>query len=101
MSEAGLPLGLLRLSFDPQPRPGRQRMRKRWLHAFRDITDTFQEVGGKTRAIIVCDEETEMFELFNAQRQQKRFELLVRANQHQNLTSPDREENNSRKKLFA
>ena len=76
-------------------------MRKRWLHAFRDITDTFQEVGGKTRAIIVCDEETEMFELFNAQRQQKRFELLVRANQHQNLTSPDREENNSRKKLFA
>ena len=105
VSGSGLPLGLLRLGFDPQTKSSskadQQRKSERWFEAFHNITDAIREVGGKTRVITVCDREAGLFELFDAQHRQTRVELLVHAKHNRNLAPDDREENNSRKKLFA
>ena len=83
VTEAGLPLGVLKLGFDPvkagsQAKEKRRRT-QRWLEGFRDIATATREVGGKTRVISVCDREADIFELFDAQRRSPRVELLVRA----------------------
>ena len=98
VTEAGLPLGVLKLGFDPvktrsQEKEAR-RQTARWLEGFRDIADAAREVGGKTRVISVCDREADLFELFDAQRRRPRIELLVRARH-------DRVLGKGRPKLFA
>ena len=98
VTEAGLPLGVLKLGFDPvKPRSQEKEKRRRtqrWLEGFRDIADAVREVGGKTRVISVCDREADIFELFDAQRRSPRVELLVRARY-------DRDLGKGRPKLFA
>ena len=94
----GLPLGVLRLGFDPQERlsegEGNRRKTERWREGFDDIAEAVREVGGRTRVISVCDREADMFELFDAQRRRPRVELLVRARY-------DRVLGKGRPKLFA
>ncbi len=79
----GLPLGVLRLGFDPsKPRPPEaeeRRRTRRWLDGFADISRAAREIGRATRVISVCDREADMFELFDAQRRHPRVGLLVRA----------------------
>ena len=77
----GLPLGVLRLGFDPAgKRPTAARWQtRRWLHGFTDIAQAVREVSGRTRVISVCDREADCFELFDHQRRCPRVELLVRA----------------------
>lgn len=105
VNENGLPLGLLRLGFDPikeaTPKATRQRKSERWFEAFRDTTEAAAEVSGKTRIIAVGDREADMFELFDAQRQQSRVELLVRAKHNRNLAPDDSEVHKQRSKLFT
>ena len=83
VTDTGLPLGVLRLGFDPVvKRPAAaeaRRKTRRWLDGFTDIARAVREVGGKTRVISVCDREADFFELFDAQRRSARVELLVRA----------------------
>ena len=83
VTDTGLPLGVLRLGFDPlEKRPAAAeawRKTRRWLDGFTDISRAVREVGGKTRVISVCDREADVFELFDAQRRSARVELLVRA----------------------
>ena len=83
VSATGLPLGVLRLGFDPQAElPEQERRRRRtgrWLDGLDDIADAVREVGRRTRVISVCDREADCFELFDAQRRRPRVELLVRA----------------------
>ena len=94
----GLPLGVLKLGFDPEARLSKEerkrRRTKRWLEGFDDIADAVREVGGRTRVISVCDREADAFELFDAQRRRPRVELLVRA-------KSDRVLGKGRPKLFA
>ncbi|MDE0222930.1 MAG: IS4 family transposase [Spirochaetaceae bacterium] len=81
VTETGLPLGVLRLGFDPVrsgPALG-ERKSRRWLDGFTDIVRAVREVGGKTRVLSVCDREADCFELFDAQRRSPRVDLLVRA----------------------
>ena len=98
VTDTGLPLGVLRLGFDPAskraPEAETRRKTERWLDGFGDITDAVREVGGKTRIISVCDREADCFELFDAQRRRPRVGVLVRA-QHDRVLGP------GRAKLFA
>ncbi|MCY3612218.1 MAG: IS4 family transposase [Gemmatimonadetes bacterium] len=98
VTETGLPLGVLRLGFDPQAKLSKEEERRRktvrWLEGFDDTADAVREVGGKTRVIAVCDREGDMFELFDAQRRRPRVGLLVRAKH-------DRVLGKGRPKLFA
>ena len=81
VTDTGLPLGMLRLGFDPlEKRPAAAEARRktlRWLDGFTDIARAVREVGGKTRVISVCDREADVFELFDAQRRSARVDLLV------------------------
>ena len=83
VTDTGLPLGVLRLGFDPvKNRSGAKETRRktrRWLDGFTDIARAVREVGGRTRVISVCDREADCFELFDAQRRSPRVDLLVRA----------------------
>ena len=83
VTDTGLPLGVLRLGFDPAKNRSAaaeaRRKTRRWLDGFADIGRAVREVGGKTRVISVCDREADCFELFDAQRRCPRVELLVRA----------------------
>ena len=83
VTDTGLPLGVLRLGFDPVvKRPAAaeaRRKTRRWLDGFTDIARAVREVGGRTRVISVCDREADILELFDAQRRSPRVELLVRA----------------------
>ena len=98
VTDTGLPLGVLRLGFDPAakrtPEAEKRRKTERWLEAFGDISDAVREVGGKTRIISVCDREADCFEMFDAQRQRPRVGVLVRA-RHDRVLCP------GRAKLFA
>ena len=98
VTEAGLPLGVLKLGFDPvKPRSQEKEKRRRtqrWLEGFKDIAAATREVGGKTRVISVCDREADIFELFDTQRRSARVDLLVRARH-------DRVLEKGRPKLFA
>ncbi len=78
----GLPLGLLRLGFDPAPDVAAQSERlasQRWLAGWKDCADAASQLTRRTQVILVCDREADLFELFHAQRQRPRMELLVRA----------------------
>ena len=81
VTDTGLPLGMLRLGFDPlEKRPAAAEARRktlRWLDGFTDIARAVREVGGKTRVISVCDREADVFELFDGQRRSARVDLLV------------------------
>ena len=98
VTDTGLPLGVLRLGFDPlEKRPAAaeaRRKTRRWLDGFTDIARAVREVGGKTRVISVCDREADVFELFDAQRRSARVDLLVRAKH-------DRVLGKGKPKLFA
>ncbi len=98
VTDTGLPLGLLRLGFDPVvKRPAAAEARRktlRWLDGFSDIAQGVREVGGRTRVISVCDREADVFELFDAQRRSPRVDLLVRAKH-------DRVLGKGKPKLFA
>ena len=96
VTDKGLPLGILRLGYDPVARPGAKKRPKtdRWHDGFVDITDAVREIGGKTRIISVCDREADCFEVFHAQRQRPRVDVLVRAKH-------DRTLGKNRAKLFA
>ena len=98
VTAAGLPLGVLKLGFDPvktrSPAKETRRQTARWLEGFKDLADAVREVGGKTRVISVCDREADIFELFDAQRRRPRVELLVRA-QHDRVLAK------GQPKLFA
>ena len=98
VTDTGLPLGMLRLGFDPlEKRPAAAETRRktlRWLDGFTDIARAVREVGGKTRVISVCDREADVFELFDAQRRSARVDLLVRAKH-------DRVLGKGKPKLFA
>ena len=58
-TETGLPLGVLRLGFDPAKTRSAQaearRKTARWLEGLADIAKAVRDVGGKTRVISVCD----------------------------------------------
>ena len=98
VTEAGLPLRVLKLGFDllkPRSQAKETRRRtQRWLEGFRDVAAATREVGGKTRVISVCDWEADLFELFDAQRRSARVDLLVCARH-------DRVLDKGRPKLFA
>lgn len=98
VTDTGLPLGVLRLGFDPVvQRPAvaeARRKTRRWLDGFTDIAGAVREVGGRTRVISVCDREADVFELFDAQRRSPRVDLLVRAKH-------DRVLGKGKPKLFA
>ena len=98
VTDTGLPLGVLRLGFDPAVRrpaaAEERRNTRRWLDGFTDIAGAVREVGGRTRVISVCDREADIFELFDAQRRSARVELLVRAKH-------DRVLGKGKPKLFA
>ncbi len=83
VTDTGLPLGVLRLGFDPVTNrsgaAGTRRKTRRWLDGFTDIVRAVREVGGKTRVISVRDREADCFELFDAERRSPRVDLLVRA----------------------
>ena len=98
VTDAGLPLGVLRLGFDAEkarpPEAGERRKARRWLDGFADTAKAVREVGGRTRVVAVGDREADCFELFDAQRRHPRVELLVRARH-------DRALGGGRPKLFA
>ncbi len=98
VTDTGLPLGVLRLGFDPAKNRSAvadaRRKTRRWFDGFADIARAVREVGGKTRGISVCDREADCFELFDAQRRCPRVELLVRARH-------DRVLGEGQSKLFA
>ena len=98
VTDTGLPLGVLRLGFDPAKNRSAaaeaRRKTRRWLDGFADIARAVREVGGKTRVISVCDREADCFELFDAQRRCPRVEVLVR-------TRHDRVLGERQPKLFA
>jgi len=99
---AGLPLGVLRLGFDPagprspeaKERRGTRRGTRRWIDGLTDIAKAAREVSRATRVISVCDREADIFELFDARRRHPRVGLLVRARH-------DRVLGDRRRKLFA
>ncbi len=97
VTDQGLPLGLLRLGFDPTPEVAAQSERlasQRWLAGWKDCADAASQLTRRTQVISVCDREADMFELFHAQRQRPRTELLVRA-RHDRKLKPEEA------KLFA
>ena len=86
VTDTGLPLGLLRLGFDPAGGPsGERRRTERWLEGFDDTADAAREVGGRTRVVSVCDREGDIFELFDRRRRRPRVDLLMRAQHDRSL----------------
>ena len=82
VTETGLPLGVLKLGFDPKARPSEEtiaRGSERWLSGLDDIAKAVSEVAVRTRVISVCDRDADIVELFDAQRRRPRVDLLVRA----------------------
>ena len=82
---AGLPLGVLRLGFDPAGAAGKRRKTLRWLDGFSDTAEAARGVGRRTRVVAVCDREGDFFEMFDAQRRRPRVDLLVRAKHDRSL----------------
>ncbi len=95
VTDTGLPLGLLKLGFDPQAKDAgkaekakeaeRRRRTERWLEGFDDTADAARGVGGRTRVVSVCDREGDIFELFDRRRRRPRVDLLVRAQHDRSL----------------
>ncbi len=92
VSAQGLPLGVLRLGFDPVAQtPAKSRTKvPRWLAGLEDVAEAVREVSGKTRVISVCDREGDVFELFEAQSHCPRVGLLVRAKHDRKLSGGDK-----------
>jgi len=90
VSTAGLPLGVLRASFEaPQPRHGEQvsaedKKSFRWIESFRDCV-ALSEALPKTGVISVCDREADIFELFVEQTHTPAVDLVVRAKHNRRL----------------
>ena len=81
----GLPLGVLRCSYqDPTDGPLKPKA-QRWLDAYEDIDAAAQELSRKIQVISVMDREGDSFALFDAQRQAGRVDLVVRACQDRRL----------------
>ena len=93
VSDTGLPLGVLRLGFDPLKKRSasddkaqdKEKKTRLWLDGFSDISRAVREVGGRTRVISVCDREADCLELLDHQRRHPRVELLVRAKHDRTL----------------
>ena len=97
VTDQGLPLGLLRLGFDPLPEAAAQQERlasQRWLDGWKDSVEAASQLTRRTKVISVGDREADRFGLFHAQRQRPRTELLVRARHDRILLNP-------KEKLFA
>ncbi len=81
----GLPLGVLRCSYkDPTDGPLKPKA-QRWLDGYADICEAAQELSRKIKVLCVMDREGDSFALFDAQRQHKRVDLLVRASKNRRL----------------
>ena len=86
VSGEGLTLGVLRAPFAaPEPRtpgapkaPLQERKSFQWIEGLRDCAAAARDLPD-TRVISVMDREADFLELFDAQRQAPRVELLVRA----------------------
>ena len=95
----GLPLGVLRCSFDGPPaiagdrsgeagkngKRGASGKMQRWVDGFRDIVAATRDLTRSTRVISVMDREADFFQLFDEQRRLGRVELLVRAKHDRRL----------------
>lgn len=94
VSPEGLPLGVLRTSFEaPQPREGKavaaeEKKSFRWIEGLRDCV-ALSEALPKTRVISVCDREADIFELFVEQQRMPTVELVVRAKHDRRLAGGD------------
>ena len=111
VSDAGLPLGVLRCGFDAPP-PGEAspeqdpekgdeapsdnadtepdddeaaRKPRRWLDGLHDVAEAASELPRKVRVISVMDREADFFELFDAQRRLGTVDVLVRAKHNRRL----------------
>jgi len=86
----GLPLGVVRTSFDaPEPRQGKavsaeEKKSFRWIEGLRDCV-ALSEALPKTRVITVCDREADIFDLFVEQQRTPAVELVVRAKHDRRL----------------
>ena len=111
VSEAGLPLGVLRCGFDepppgeasPEQDPGKSdgmqagnkdteqdtddpaRKTRRWLDGLHDVAEAASQLPRKVRVLSVMDREADFFELFDAQRRIGRVDVLVRAKHDRRL----------------
>jgi len=94
LTPEGLPLGVVRASFDaPEPRAGKavpteEKKSFRWIEGLRDCV-ALSETLPNTRLINVCDREADMFELFFEQQRTATVELVVRAQHNRRLASGD------------
>jgi hypothetical protein len=90
----GLPLGVLRASFDaPQPRKGKavadeEKKSFRWIEGLRDCV-ALSEALPNTRVVSVCDREADIFELFVEQQRTSAVDLVVRAKNNRRLPGDD------------
>ena len=96
VSDAGLPLGVLRCGFDtPAGGEGESKAGKdgakdnkmrRWLEGLRDVAEAASQLATHTRVISVMDREADFFELFHEQRRVGGgVEVLVRAKHDRRL----------------
>jgi len=76
VSSEGLPLGVLRAEFSGEVGPDKKT--ERWLNGLRDCAAAARELP-HTRLVSVMDREADFFDLFVAQRDHPRVQLLVRA----------------------
>ena len=84
VSDAGLPLGVLRCGFDaPAPGKGESedgKKMQRWVEGLRDVAEAASQLHTRTRVISVMDREADFFELFDEQRRVGgAVDVLVRA----------------------
>ena len=84
----GLPLGVLRCSTDTPPptAPLKPKMQK-WLDGYEDMCQAAEDLPADTRVVCVMDREADCFALYDAQRQNGRVEMLVRAKHDRILVS--------------
>ena len=94
VSDAGLPLGVLRCGFDEAPSGSTDtepdaddstRKTRRWLDGLHDVAEAASELPRSTRVISVMDREADFFELFDAQRRIATVDVLVRAKHDRRL----------------
>ena len=91
----GLPLGVVRTSFDaPEPRQGKavsaeEKKSFRWIEGLRDCV-ALSEALPNTRVISVCDREADIFELFVEQQRTPAVDLVVRAKHNRRLAGDKR-----------
>ena len=82
VSSEGLPLGVLRAEFSGTAGPDKKT--ERWLNGLHDCAAAARELPS-TEIVSVMDREADFFELFLAQRDHPRVQLLVRAMHNRRL----------------